>query len=330
MDSIRGSSRPFVGSCSLLPDRARGRQGPVRPPGRRAALPSRFRIKRKPEAERISNLTSYRTSRTFTATMKAKTTRSGLIGTRSVWDKIFDRMLPDSSAWALVSSRMIRKRMSAATAAAPKLPARNVDVTVTTVVIMRCSFPFNKFVGLLLYINTSPMSACFEHQSCESSFGRRLLPLPLAAAPADEGRDRRRNVRADPDPAVADAQDERRVQHVLRLCEAVISRSREHHARDAEDEGRGRGGPDDETSKELLPLNEPRAAPRDFPVRRLDRRDIRDAARLQFHRPRVPSRAGFDLAEALEQLVDVPIDMVSARGRVRKRRRQCGVVVARV
>src|SRR2546428_7547376 len=76
MDSIRGSSRPFVGSCSLLPDRARGRQGPVRPPGRRAARPSRFRIKRKPEAERISNLTSYRTSRTFTATMKAKTTRS--------------------------------------------------------------------------------------------------------------------------------------------------------------------------------------------------------------------------------------------------------------
>src|SRR5712691_344874 len=165
MDSIRGSSRPFVGSYSLLPDLAHGRQGPVRPPGRRAALPSRFRIKRKPEAERISNLTSYRTSRTFTATMKAKTTRSGLIGTRSVWDKIFDRMLPDSSAWALVSSRMIRKRMSAATAAAPKLPAMNVDVTVTTVVIIRCSFTLNNDVGLLLYINTSPMGARFEHQT---------------------------------------------------------------------------------------------------------------------------------------------------------------------
>ena len=68
--------------------------------------------------------------------MKAKTTRSGLIGTRSVWDRIFDRMLPDSSAWALVSSRMIRKRMRAATAAAPKVPARKVDVTVTTVVII--------------------------------------------------------------------------------------------------------------------------------------------------------------------------------------------------
>src|SRR2546430_7082753 len=107
----------------------------------------------------------YKTSRTFTATMKTKTTRSGLIGTRSVWDRTFERMLPDSSAWALVSSRIIRNRMRAATAAAPKLPARNVDVTVTTVVIMWCSFSFNKFVGWLLYINTSPMGARFEHQT---------------------------------------------------------------------------------------------------------------------------------------------------------------------
>src|SRR5437773_6715347 len=102
---------------------------------------------------------------TFTATMKAKTTRSGLMGMSSVWERVLDFVLPDSSAWALVSSRMIRNRMRAATAAAPKLPARNVDVTVTTVVIMRCSFRFNEFVGMLLYINTSPMGARFEHQT---------------------------------------------------------------------------------------------------------------------------------------------------------------------
>src|SRR3989442_15181320 len=112
-----------------------------------------------------SNRRDYKTSRTFTATMKAKTTRRGLIGTSSVCDRIFDRMLPDSSAWALVSSRMIRNRMSAATAAAPKLPARKVDVTVTTVVIIRCSLLSNKVAGLLLYINTSPTGARFEHQS---------------------------------------------------------------------------------------------------------------------------------------------------------------------
>src|SRR5207245_3733445 len=111
----------------------------------------------------------YKTSRTFTATMKAKTTRSGLIGTRSVWDRTFERMLPDSSAWALVSSRIIRNRMRAATAASPKLTARNVDVTVTTVVIMRCPFPFNKFVGWLLYINTSPRDARFVLQPCVAS-----------------------------------------------------------------------------------------------------------------------------------------------------------------
>src|SRR3989454_4310396 len=195
---------------------------------------------------------SYKTSRTFTATMKAKTTRSGLIGTRSVWDRTFDRMLPDSSAWALVSSRMIRNRMRAATAAAPKLPARNVDVTVTTVVIMRCSFPFNKFVGLLLYINTSPMSACFEHQTSESS--RRSLSLPFPATPAHECRDCRGNIRADADPAVADAQDERRVQHEILLRELVGPG--EHHARHPEDHRGGGGRSDDVSCEELLPLNE--------------------------------------------------------------------------
>src|SRR5438552_17721249 len=104
--------------------------------------------------------------------MKAKTTRSRLIGTRSVWDRIFDRMLPDSSAWALVSSRMIRKRMRDATAAAPKVPARKVDVTVTTVVIMRCYFPFNKVEGLLRYIKASPMGDRYEHKPCDTPYGQ--------------------------------------------------------------------------------------------------------------------------------------------------------------
>src|SRR5438093_4421522 len=155
-------------------------------------------------------------------------------------------------------------------------------------------------------------------------FGPALLPLPLPAAAADEGRHRCRDVRADSDPAVAHPQDERGVQDELALSEAV--RSGEHDAGDAKDEGRGCGGPDDETSEELLPLDESRPAHGDLPVRRLDRRDVRDAARLQVHRPRVPSRTRFDLAEAFEQLVDVPIDMISARCRLRKRRRQ--VVVA--
>jgi hypothetical protein len=52
-----------------------------------------------------------------------------------VRERSFDLGLPVSSAWALVSSRMMRNKMRDATAAAPKVPARNVDVTVTTVVI---------------------------------------------------------------------------------------------------------------------------------------------------------------------------------------------------
>jgi hypothetical protein len=67
--------------------------------------------------------------------MKAKTIRSGLMGISNVRERSFDFGLPVSSAWALVSSRMMRNRMRDATAAAPKVPARNVDVTVTTVVI---------------------------------------------------------------------------------------------------------------------------------------------------------------------------------------------------
>src|SRR3989442_14514187 len=96
--------------------------------------------------------------------MKAKTTRSGLIGTRSVWDRTFDRMLPDSSAWALVSSRMIRNSMRAATAAAPKLPERNGDVTVRTDAISRGPFPFSKFVGWLLAIIPFLTGARLVHQ----------------------------------------------------------------------------------------------------------------------------------------------------------------------
>src|SRR5438876_5975643 len=146
----------------------------------------------------------------------------------------------------------------------------------------------------------------------------RLLPLP--AASADERGNRRRDVRADPDPAVAHAQDERGVQRVARLREGVGSG--EHHAGDAEDERGGGGRPDDEASQELLSLDESGAAHRDLAIRRLDRRDLRDARGFHLHRPRVPSRTRFDLTEALEQLVDVAIDVVPARGRVRKRRGQ--------
>src|SRR3989449_1412673 len=99
-------------------------------------------------------------------------------------------------------------------------------------------------------------------------FGPTLLPLPLPAAAADEGRHRCRDVRADSDPAVAHPQDERGVQDELALSEAVSAG--EHHAGGAKNEGRGRGGPDDEASEELLPLDDSRAAHRDLPVRRLD------------------------------------------------------------
>src|SRR3989442_2193963 len=162
---IPHSSQGCAGSRSLGLSRAGRRPAGDPPPNRKAAPPSRFTSFGRREASRWRADWPYKTSRTFTATMNAKTTRSGLIGTRSVWDRTFERMLPDSSAWALVSSRMIRKRMRAATAAAPKLPARNVDVTVTTVVIMRCAFPSNKVAGLSLYINTSPTGARFDHQS---------------------------------------------------------------------------------------------------------------------------------------------------------------------
>src|SRR5207244_13203815 len=90
---------------------------------------------------------------TFTATMKAKTTRRGLIGMSSVWERVLDFVLPVSSAWALVSSRMIRNRMRDATAAAPKLPARNVDVTVTTVVIIRDPLPFAQVYSIASYLS---------------------------------------------------------------------------------------------------------------------------------------------------------------------------------
>ena len=75
--------------------------------------------------------------------MKANTTRSGVIGISNVWERTFDFRLPVSYAWALVSSRMMRNRIKDATAAAPKVPARNVDVTVTTVVIILDPLPFN-------------------------------------------------------------------------------------------------------------------------------------------------------------------------------------------
>ena len=58
-----------------------------------------------------------------------------------VWERTLDFRLPVSSAWALVSSRMMRNRIRDATAAAPKLPARNVDVTATTVVIIGDPLP---------------------------------------------------------------------------------------------------------------------------------------------------------------------------------------------
>src|SRR6266542_4659896 len=108
-----------------------------------------------PGAE-IRRFRAYKTSRTFTATMKQKTTSSGVIGTRSVWDSSFDLGLPVSSACADVSSRMIRKRMRDATAAAPKLPARNVDVTVTTVVIIPATVSCNLVEHVSTYLKPSP------------------------------------------------------------------------------------------------------------------------------------------------------------------------------
>src|SRR5437870_8924500 len=104
----------------------------------------------------------------------------------------------------------------------------------------------------------------------------RLLPLP--AASADERGNRRRDVRADPDPAVADAEDERGVQHVRRILREGVGAG-EHHAGYAEDERGGGGRPDDEASQELLSLDESGAAHRDLAIRRLNRRDLWEIGR---------------------------------------------------
>src|SRR5213080_1029726 len=125
---------------------------------------------------------------TFTATMKAKTTRRGLMGMSSVWERVLDFVLPVSSAWALVSSRMMRNRMRDATAAAPKLPARNVDVTVTTVVIIGDPLPFAQVYSSKSYLNP-PVTRRFFENGTESLLTRLAGASPFAAAgvpPADE------------------------------------------------------------------------------------------------------------------------------------------------
>ena len=83
--------------------------------------------------------------------MKPNTTRSGAMGTRRVWERSFDLRFPDSSACALDSSRMMSRRISETTAAAPKLAARKVDVTVTTVVIRNYP-PLGQRTHLVIYI----------------------------------------------------------------------------------------------------------------------------------------------------------------------------------
>lgn len=107
---------------------------------------------------------------TFTATMNENTASSGAMGMSRVCERSFDLGLPDSSACALVSSRMIRKRIREATAAAPKLAARNVDVTVTTVVIRGIPLRL-KAHGARLYLRLFPTRRFFESEKERPSDG---------------------------------------------------------------------------------------------------------------------------------------------------------------
>jgi len=76
----------------------------------------------------------YKTARTFAATMNANTTSSGTMGTRSVLEIFSEVQFHVSSACALTSSRMIKKRIRDTTAAAPKAATRRSDVIVVMVV----------------------------------------------------------------------------------------------------------------------------------------------------------------------------------------------------
>src|SRR5438445_9605592 len=111
------------------------------------------------------------------------------------------------------------------------------------------------------------------------------------------------DVPSDPDPAVSDPQDQGRVQVMVELREAVGPG--EHHAGEAEDEAGDQARPNQVAAEELAARREPLAFGTEFRVVLIAAVRARTRARIRVHRLRLPVRGRLDLAQALEELVDV-------------------------
>src|SRR5439155_12876384 len=167
-----------------------------------------------------------------------------------------------------------------------------------------------------VYLNTSLTGRLLRTDLRASEF----LSLLLATVPGThEGGDRRRNVRADPKPAVSNPQDELRIQPEIRLVEAPVTGTEEHDARDPEDRRRHNPGARHESPEEFLPRRDTRPA----------RRHLARAESAGGHRGagpldhlRLPDRGRLDLAQALQEFIDVPVYMVFRRRRLDERRRE--------
>src|SRR5437879_9968737 len=97
----------------------------------------------------------------------------------------------------------------------------------------------------------------------------------------------------------------------------------EHHAGEAEDEAGDQARSDQVAAEELAARREPLAFRAEFRVVLIATVRARTRARIRVHRLRLPVRGRLDLAQALEELVDVAVHGVArVRLRLRQRRRE--------
>src|SRR5205809_6047465 len=144
-----------------------------------------------------------------------------------------------------------------------------------------------------------------------SACGRKGWPLAPSRCPgaAHETVHGQGHVASDPDPAVSDPQDQGRVQVMVGLREAVGPG--EHHAREAEDETGDQARSDQVAAEELAARREPLAFGAEFRVVLIAAIRARTRARIRVQRLRLPVRSRLDLAQALEELVDVAVHGVA-------------------
>src|SRR5437870_13070712 len=114
------------------------------------------------------------------------------------------------------------------------------------------------------------------------------------------------DVPSDPDPAVSDPQDQRRVQPMVELREAVGPG--EHDPGESEDQRGDEAGSDQVPSEELAALQEPLTLRTDLAVVLIAAgRATATRGRIRIDRLRLPARGRLPLAKALEDVVDVAV-----------------------